>query len=89
MKIMKVICIDASLKSDELPYKGFHLVEGDIYTVVGERRGFNISDEMVGICYDLLEDFDNFLWSKDKFIPLSTIEESELEEQITKIEVLI
>ncbi len=77
---MRVICIDASLLPDEFPYEnGFKLVEGDVYTVVGERKGFNVNQKFVGMCYDLLEDPNHELHSKDKFAPLSEISETEME----------
>lgn len=74
---MKVLCINAALNADEFPYgKGFKLVEGEVYTVIGEYPAYNTIHQRVGTCYSLYEEpnRDN-LYPKDKFIPVSEINE--------------
>jgi hypothetical protein len=73
---MKVLCINASLDLYERPYKDFKLIEGNIYTVVSERAGFDVNGFPVK-CYDLAEDGD-MLHRVNKFIPLSEIDENEM-----------
>lgn len=68
---MKVICIDAQLRPHSTQDKNnFNLIEGELYTVLGEFKGF---DGRIG--YELMENAGNSLYDRDRFIPISEINE--------------
>lgn len=68
---MKVICIDAKWRPHTTPDKNnFRLVESENYTVLGEFKG---SSGRYG--YELMENAGDSLYDKDRFIPLSEIDE--------------
>ena len=71
---MKVICVDASNQSyDGTP----NVVEGDIYTVIGEtvsKQSYILSELSRGVASS--GNIGGF--KKSRFIPLSSIDETEL-----------
>lgn len=72
---MKVICIDAKYDNKSSGSSGC-LVEGNVYTVVGESLGRGNGIFELG--YVLKEGKDGWVYQKRRFIPLSTIDETEL-----------
>lgn len=71
--MFKVICIDASKRSHSIG-TGF-LVEGEIYTVTGEFKGIF---PPFHVCYQLEEADSNELFDRDRFIPISNQDETEI-----------
>jgi len=69
---MKVICIDSKTRFQKCDLK-----EGGIYTII-DNNGCG-----QGCCYKLLE--SELSWAKDRFIPTSNIDETELVNEIETI----
>jgi hypothetical protein len=75
---MKVICIDA--KRRPYSYGPEVLTEGDIYTIKRVTTGFG-KNGYRATAYELVEINNKAVFSADRFIPLSQIDEMELLEQ--------
>lgn len=78
---MKVICIDAKKRPDE--YNDVHLVEGAEYNVIGEVQAYDKNYKMWP-CYHLSEFPYPCAFDKDRFIPISNIDEKEFERNYKK-----
>lgn len=77
---MQVICIDAV---QNLLEGGIRTIEGEVYNVLKEGIGYCIETGESAPCYALKEDGNiNNGYPCDAFIPLSTIDEMEMIEEI-------
>jgi hypothetical protein len=74
---MKVVCIDASPSKIHPNYK-CELIEGNIYTKIGELAGIR------GILHYDLAECPVHAYAASRFIPLSTIDETEFERNYNK-----
>lgn len=84
---MKVICIDASFRLENLPEHGEclkHLKEGEEYTVMGVSRCGGYFLKEVKAFYEN----EGFGWIVDRFVPLSSIDENEFERNYNQEKVL-
>lgn len=74
---MKVICVNASKSNDYVIKASKALIEGNVYTVVRECMGKNRFGNFIP-AYEILEYGNEGVWERFRFIPLSTIDETEL-----------
>lgn len=78
---MKIICIDASVKSyTEYPNTSWDIKEGEIYTIRHQKEFSGILAYSLNECPNEL-----YYWAAERFIPLSEINEPKLE-SITETE---
>lgn len=86
---MRVVCIDDS-ERDEFWPSAWKLKEGSIYTVIWTGIVTDKNGHDSGYGYSLAEDPDNeeYAWCVDRFIPLSSIDETQMERNYDKIKQL-
>lgn len=84
---MKVICIDDSYSKNGHTFPGFNwwIKEGETYTVERETIGYYTDGSSVP-CYVLVEQpiMNGPCWEKSRFIPLSQIDETQMERNYSK-----
>lgn len=75
---MKVICVDAKITSDTHPmFKNPNLIEGNVYNVEFEVPAEDRYGNYI-VSYKLYEFPPPYAFAKNRFIPLSEIDEMEL-----------
>lgn len=84
---MKVICIDGVKKGciermGKVAPAEAEVFEGETYTVVGEEQHSG------NIYYELSERDAKYLYHKDRFAPLSSIDETEMQRDYSTIKTL-
>lgn len=82
---MRVLCIDAAPRAHSIKHNGFEIEEGKVYIVIDESYG-EFPDGRPGpvLRYEL-QGLENKLYDKDRFVPLSDIDETQMNRYKEKI----